>query len=251
MAMTKYIIFPISIILILVFFNSSIAQDEFTGDLDKLENIPYHENLVLEDMVTNKGYYKSHRIDQDKTCWTFSYHFNPEIDDIQAIRTLEIGLSRKFNPLWVDLFLSRTSATFRNLGEENPNMEGEPDQLAGTREELMFFGAGLSYRFSWIQQILEKFINSSDIFETTHAQLGYVQFTEKYYNSKYKGPGLKTDFSVHKRFSKTFHIGIKMSYNLASVKRKPITSATTTETSAERSLLLSWQTFAFVLGFYL
>jgi hypothetical protein len=85
------------------------------------------------------------------------------------------------------------------------------------------------------------------MFTTTSAGIGYYSFDENFTGQSYGGPGLKTDFGLHRRSSRSVHYGVRMSYHLASVKRAEEVEG---ETSSQRALTLSWLTFGFDLSFY-
>jgi hypothetical protein len=73
-----------------------------------------------------------------------------------------------------------------------------------------------------------------------------VQLNESFIDREYRGYGLTANYGIHKRTSTSFFWGGKMSYNFASVTRRPIVN----EPRKDRSLTLGWLSFAFELGIF-
>ncbi|MEC7275118.1 MAG: hypothetical protein VXV96_02270 [Bdellovibrionota bacterium] len=186
---------------------------------------------------------KNYNTYDDKNRTSFLYHLNNDISSPTDLTTLEFNYAHRFELAWLELFAFRTSGKFREITDNNPGDFGTSFDLEDTDETLFAFGAAISYRSRWIQDL----VNSDKMFTTTSAGIGYYSFDENFTGQSYGGPGLKTDFGLHRRSSRSVHYGVRMSYHLASVKRAEEVEG---ETSSQRALTLSWLTFGFDLSFY-
>lgn len=217
--------------------------DAFTEeDLKEIDSLKRGTVLKRRDIETGV-FLQDYNTYSDKNRTSFLYHVNNDINSITNITTLEFNYAHKFELAWLELFAIRTTATFNEITDSNPNDFSGGEALDLTEESLLAFGAGLSYRSSWIQEL----VNSDKMFTTTAASLGWYSLSENFSGFTYSGPGIKTDFGIHRRSSRSMHYGVRMSYNLASVKRAQETEL---ERSSQRSLTLSWLTVGFDLSFY-
>ncbi len=223
--------------------SSDEASDTFTQeDLEEIDSLKQGTVLKRRDVETGI-FLQDYNTYSDKSRTSFLYHVNNDINSIADINTLEFNYAHRFELAWVEIFALRTTAKFNEITDNNPNDFASSEDLEQTEESLFAFGAGLSYRSSWIQEL----VGSEKMFTTTSAGLGWYSLEENFSGFTYSGPGLKTDFGIHRRASRSMHYGVRMSYNLASVKRA---QETENERSSQRGLTLSWLTVGFDLSFY-
>jgi hypothetical protein len=172
------------------------------------------------------------------------YHVNADLKDATKVSTFEFNYAKKFDLAWLEFFVARSTINFSQMAKYNATVlrGASLDDILAEDEGILSLGAGLSYRTRYIQDLL----GFDTWFESVGASLAYYQMDENFTEEKFSGLGIKADFGIHKRTSKNFHIGGKMSYNLAPVKR----SADGDEPSSDRALLLRWLSFAVDLSYY-
>lgn len=227
--------------------NQKLSDEELTKTFtsDELEEIDsMQRGTVLKRRNIDTGLFlEDYNTDTDRNRTSFLYHLNNDFTDLTGIQTLEFLYAYRFSHGWIEFFALRTSGRFEEITDNNPGDGGSSLDLRETDESILAFGASLSYRSTWIQDL----VNSNKMFTTTAAGIGYYNLTENFRVKSYGGPGLKADFGLHRRSSRSIHYGVKMSYHLANVKRSAEFEG---ETSSQRSLVLSWLTFGFDLSFY-
>ncbi len=184
---------------------------------------------------------------EDRSKIGLAYTLNADLKDLTELSSFEASYSYRLQKTWLEFFVARTTAQFDQITENNPSL-GALTPAANTDEEepstsLLNFGAGLMYRTTYIQNL----IGGEGFFETIAAHLTYNQFDDSFREDNFSGLGFKADFGIHRRFSKNFHFGGRMTYQMASVK---IPAAFEGETSSARSLLLRWMGFGVDIGFY-
>lgn len=211
-------------------------------DLEEIDNLKRGTVIKRRDVGTGL-FLDDYNTDKDRNRTSFLYHLNNDATDLTGIQTLEFIYAYRFELAWVEFFALRTSGRFEEMTDNNPGDGGGSVQLRETDESVLAFGASLSYRGTWIQDL----VNSDKMFTTTSAGLGWYNMTENFRVKSYSGPGLKADFGLHRRSSSSIHYGVKMSYHLAHVERSAEFEG---ETSSQRSLVLSWLSFGFDLSFY-
>lgn len=176
-----------------------------------------------------------------------SYQFktSEQLDiDIQVLKRLS-----GTNDGWLALQYKKVQATYDYIADpvESSDLVIDPDSDAnfnrdGKIQNITMFGIGYSHRFKFLQEL----INSNKVFETSSVYLNYVTSNDETTKRDYSGYGLTADFGVHKRASKSFFYGAKLSYNLASVVREQIGS----EAEKDRSLVYGWLTIGLELGYF-
>ena len=202
-----------------------------SGSVIKKRN--FETGLYMDDYNTYK--------DQNRI--SFLYHINNDLTALTNLQTVEFNWAHRFDLAWVEFFFLRTQGKFEELTENNPSEGAASADLQQSDDSVLAGGASISYRGSW----LSEFFQSDKIFSTTAAGIGWYRFTETLREKTYSGPGLKCDFGVHRRSSRSLHYGMKMSYNLSHVKRAAEFEG---EGSSARSQVLSWLSFGFDLSFY-
>jgi len=193
----------------------------------------FETGLFLDDYNTYK--------DQNRV--SFLYHLNNDLTALTNLQTLEFNWAHRFDLAWLEFFFLRTQAKFEELTENNPKEGGTSSDLLQSDDIVIAAGASLSYRGNWIGELLQ----SDKVFSTTSAGIGWYRFTESLRGSTYSGPGLKTDFGIHRRSSRSLHYGMKMSYHLSHTKRAAEFEG---ESSSARAQVLSWLSLGFDLTFY-
>ncbi len=217
--------------------------DTFTREeLEELD--PLKKGTTLKRRNVQTGLFmKDYNTYQDKNRTSFLYHVNNDLTDLTGVQTLEFIYAHRFELAWVEFFGLRTSGRFEEMTDNNPSDGANTLELRESEDQVLAFGASISYRGTWIQDL----VNSEKMFTTTAAGLGWYNYTSNERVLSYSGPGLKCDFGLHRRSTQSFHYGLKMSYHLADVKREADFEG---ETSSQRNQVLSWLTFGFDLSFY-
>ena len=95
--------------------------------------------------------------------------------------------------------------------------------------------------------LIQYFIDSKYIFETLSGYLTYNALASTGLDNNYLGPGVRAVYGIHQRVGKTVHYGLKMAYDVASVRRPALTAA---ETTGERALILKSLSLGLDLTFY-
>ena len=127
----------------------------------------------------------------------------------------------------------------------NANLEilSDLDNASSLNGSLISGGFGFGLRSSLIQH----FIDSNTFFETISGYLTYNQLSSSSISGPFVGPGIKAAYGLHQRVGKTIHYGLKMAYDLASVRRPALTQD---ETTGDRALILTSLTFGLDLTLY-
>lgn len=211
-------------------------------ELQEIDSLKRGTVLKRRDVETGL-FLDDYNTSRDKNRTSFLYHLNNDLTDLTSIQTLEFIYAHRFELAWVEFFAFRTVGLFREITDNNPADGADSVDLQETEDSILAFGASLSYRSNWIQEL----VNSDKMFTTTAAGIGWYNYTNNTRVKSFSGPGLKTDFGLHRRSSSNFHYGLKMSYHLAHVERQAEFEG---ETSSQRSQVLSWLTFGFDLSFY-
>jgi len=244
------------IVLLMLLFLHKLAFGQFDSDLsdkeltdtftqEEIEEIDsLRSGTVIKRRNADTGlFFDDYNTYQDKNRTSFLFHVNNDITDITGIQSLEFIYGHRFELAWLELFALRTQGRFEEFTDNNSNEGADSTELRESDDSVLAFGGSISYRGSWIQEL----VDSDLMFTTTSAGLGWYTFNQNLRSKTYSGPGMKADFGLHRRSSRSLHYGLKMSYNLAHVKRAQEFEG---ETSSQRSQVLSWLSFGFDLSFY-
>lgn len=244
--MMKFILLPL--LFFLFYITSLYAIGPLTESAELNEDLPLEEHLVLNKIDNDTDLIiSSHSVSDDNNIFSVTYKIYPSVQGFSNISNLEVSYSKKLNYCWLDFMISRAMTKFSTITTNNPYLGQTSDKLEKSKDELLTAGIGIGYRSTYVQKALENIMFSEDIFETTSAKLTYHNLNEKFYDKSFTGPGIQTDFGIHKRILNGFHFGMKFAYNLASVKK----SKEGNSTSSSGSLVLSWVSFGIDFGFYL
>ena len=132
---------------------------------------------------------------------------------------------------------------FASMVNANLEIVSDHDNASGLSGSLISGGLGFGLRSSLIQH----FIDSKTFFETISGYLSYNQLSSPSINGPFVGPGIKAVYGLHQRVGKTIHYGLKVAYDLASVRRPALTEV---ETTGDRALILTSLTFGLDLTLY-
>ena len=213
-------------------------------DLTEIDSL--REGAILRKRDIETGLFlNDYNTEKDKNRIGFMYHVNSDFTALTDVQTFEAVYSHRFNEVWLELFGMRTTGIFKDLTENNSAEGGVSDELLTSEDTVTAFGGSISYRDSWIGHLLD----TEKLFTTTTAGIGWYQYHQTFRDKTYSGPGLKADFGLHKRATRTMHYGLRMSYNLASVKRSMEEDEEGIPSSA-RSHTITWLTFGFDVSFY-
>lgn len=222
--------------------DESLTKTFTQDELEEIDSLKRGTVLKRRDVETGL-FLEDYNTFNDKNRTSFLYHVNNDLTDLTGVQSIEFIYAHRFELAWVEFFAFRTTGRFEELTENNPSEGADSTDLRETEDSILAFGASISYRSNWIQEL----VNSDKMFTTTAAGIGWYNYTNNFRVKSYSGPGLKTDFGLHRRSSRSFHYGMKMSYHLAHVKRSAEFEG---ETSSQRSHVLSWLSFGIDLSFY-
>jgi hypothetical protein len=217
---------------------------ELTQSNDLNEDITMHERDALTGVVTN-----IHNTFNDKHRSSLIFLFDPRILKEYQLYTFEFIYGHKFENWSFEWFISTMTADFYSVarnhahGSSSSVAEENTPRIDDDQETLLSTGIGANFRFKLLQGIIQ----SNRYFETVSSSLALGRLTDSMSGLSYYGPGLKTDYGIHRRFSSNFHLGLKMSYNIYSLKR---TENYATEVSDDRALTLQWISLGFDATFY-
>ncbi len=238
--MIKKKIFLTSILLI---FLSSVSSanylNDHSSDMDGLNSKTLSASRNLETGILNENYSTDH----DHSSSSILYHFNSNLLTFSSISSFEFIYALKKDFGWLNFSIAKLAARFDQVTTNNPALGAFDQDLNEEFMDILSFGLGLSYKTQYIRHLFR--FNS--LYETIGASLTYNQVNENFRKETFTGGGMKADFGIHTRFSKNFHFGGKMSYNLLHTRR-PLDFEG--QASSSRSLLLSWTTFGLDFTFY-
>lgn len=231
------------ILILSLLFSPLVSQADYLEDTFK--RIEADDATVLQGLRDDRTGVLKERYDtnNDVGKYSFLYHFNSDLLDFATVSSFEFifGIKKDFG--WIDFSVTKSSARFEEVTENNPAVGAATQELLEDSLGLLTVGVGLSHRTHYIRHLF----HNDTLYETVGAFLTYNQVDDSLRSLTFKGGGFKADFGVHKRTSESFHIGGKMSYNLMHVKKAQEFEG---ESSSSRSLLLSWVTFGLDFTFY-
>lgn len=180
--------------------NEEITIDSATRD-GVSDGIIFHEKNsstgLFEHLYTAK--------DSGRISFNIAANSNPlEAFNLLSGRVQIISNMDLFN---MSFFGEMVRSQFSVLGKNN-NIAPED------KSTIMQAGIGLEKTFYLVQEIF----NDNQLFESCDAHLTYVQMKNAEYDKIFKGKGFSIDYSFNRRVSINQHIGLKLSYNLASLK---------------------------------
>ena len=215
-------------------------------NLDLYEVIPYNEQLSLEEKNKSLGIISTHDIINDRALWAISASTTADLANLTTLMSFQANFLKNLDYFWINGFVSLAKATFETISHTNNRLEPADPIENDTNEKLITAGLGLGYRFFWIQTLLEDILNTKDIYEFTSASFTYQTLSEAQLGDSFTGFGLQTDFTIIKRLSPSYHMGLKTTYNVSSLKRK----VSDGETSSANALVVSYLCIGLELGLY-
>jgi hypothetical protein len=232
-----------------------LTEDEINPDSEEIlikkpDKYLRHESMIYE-LNTNLGIKDQRRYTgTDRNRFSIAGHVSGNYEQISDILGGEITYMRRttrYNQIWWGAQFFQHNAYFDAISQNsraggNPNSEASFIRPGDTKNTVMGLGLGVGYRF----KLLLEFFPTEDVFESVDVFINGIQLDESFIEQKYRGYGLTTNYSIHKRSSTSYFYGGKISYNVANVTRE----ALGTETRSERSLSLGWPSFALELGFF-
>jgi hypothetical protein len=249
----------IALSLIVLTLHTSVGAKSFLkdghGKVDTLENHyntefyfsneGLNEGATFNEVDEDTGFQKKNlRTQNDVHRYSIQLQVNADLQKAGDILGFEFNYGKKMAVGgWFEVLISKMTMNFEQVTESHSGIGPASQELDSTSEDLLTLGVGLSYRSALIQY----FMDSNIFFDTTSVFATYNQFEENFYGKSYSGPGFRAEYGLHRRGDSKIHYGIKLSYNLASVK-KPLENSG--ETSDDRSLLLNWLGLAFDISLY-
>lgn len=222
------------------------------NETEEMIGVDKKQDLVVNTLNYETGIVKDqHSVYNDSSALSFLVHGNLKLNKVSELKMFEVNYSANLsNYTWLVLSAAQLTGTFGSIAENKTsgNTGNSSAEINFVRPEessvsILSLGAGLSYRYKFFPEIFEW----ENVFETVGAMITYNQLDDSFRGLKYTGPGLRADYGMHKRLSRTFQIGLQGSYNAAIVKRE---AAFDKEKASDRSLVLTWLTLAFNLGIY-
>ena len=125
------------------------------------------------------------------------------------------------------------------------NLTSLSDLIGSASSKGLFMSGG--FGFGLRGHLIQYFIDSKYIFETLSGYFTYNLLSSSELDGKYTGPGIKASYGIHQRVGKTVHYGLKVAYDVASVRRPALTA---TETTGERALILKALSLGLELTLY-
>jgi len=208
------------------------------------ESIKDEETLIIERNAQSGILLSPYNTLSDTSKIAFSYHINGDLMNIAALKSMEALYSKRLTNFWWDFYYSQTTGNFREFGKYNKNIRTPDEDLSVTSESLVTFGTGVSYRSRYLRHLFK----ATNLFENLASTITYNTFSEKYYGENFTGPGLRAQYGVHFRGDSSFFYGLNGSYHLMTLKKPSVIEG---ETSRNRTLSLSYVTFALELGWFL
>lgn len=211
-----------------------------------------HESMIY-DLNTDLGIKDQRKYTgTDSNKFAVAGHVSGDYERVNDLLGIEFNYMHKsasYSQLWygVQFFQHRTffDAITQNQEAEagdNANDESQTQRPNNVKNTILGVGVGVGYRF----KLLMEFFQTEDVFETVDVYGNFLNMNEGYIDQNYKGYGLTTNYSIHKRSSSTYFYGGKLSYNLGYVTRDPIG----TESKGDRSFSIGWLSLAFEMGVF-
>ncbi len=231
-----------------------LPEEELNPDseevlIKKPEKYLRHESMIY-DLDTDLGIKDQRRYTgEDRNRLSISGHVSANYEQFGDLFGGDIAYLRRstrYHQLWwgAQFFQHRTyfDAITQNPANSGTNSEGSFQRPGDVRNTVMGVGLGVGHRF----KLLLDFFPTEDVYENIDVFVNGVQLNESFVDRQYRGYGLTANYGIHKRTSTSFFWGGKMSYNVASVSRRPIAN----EPRKARSLTLGWLAFALELGIF-
>ncbi len=231
-----------------------LPEEELNPDSEEVlirkpEKYLRHESMIY-DLDTDLGIKDQRRYTgEDRNRLSISGHVSGNYEQFGDLFGGDIAYLRRstrYHQLWwgAQFFQHRTyfDAITQNPANRGTNSDGSFRRPGDVRNTVMAAGLGVGHRF----KLLLDFFPTEDVYENIDVFVNGVQLNESFIDREYRGYGLTANYGIHKRTSTSFFWGGKMSYNFASVTRRPIAN----EPKRARSLTLGWLSFALELGIF-
>ena len=226
--------------------NSNTSTDQVMQNKDEhMANESLVSDLDDETGYESEDVFTGH----DKNRLAAQAQFSYDWGKFMSIKGFQANYARKIGNFWFEGLVQSISGNFIDMAENqsaaatsNADAESNNFRPADTTATALVIGLGVGHRF----KIFQYFIPWQDMFETVNVYGTYNTFSDNFKNQDYTGYGFKADYGLHKRLGRSLFAGAKLSYNWATVKRQLAEN----EISREGSLMLSWFSIAFELGYY-
>jgi hypothetical protein len=185
----------------------------------------------------------------DRNRLSFAYHLSTDYQNLTKLMSMDIQYLyrlKHYQDLWIGFQYKNVSAQFdaiaSNHRENSSSFSKGEDKYQRESEEQSshLWGAGIGYRFKFLP------IEHDRLFESVNLFINYHQHQDSFTEFAYTGFGFNVDYGLHYRIKTNFFIGTKLSYHLAEIGREAIGN----ESAQNRSLLLSWTSIGFEIGYF-
>ncbi len=224
-------------------------------------NIVIHgteEEILINKPKNEKGMIPSPYSTLDDTFRiSLGYHVNANLRDSFSLTSFELLLglrSKSFDGIWYSGYVAKTTSDFENLSEnpsdtspDNPQAESNNLRTGGEAQDLLTVGAGFGYRDRVLDQDID-FIQFNNLFQTISVYTTYNQLAEGLRGLDYSGYGFRALYGIDKIFAINYSLGLKLSYNFASVKQS--SDINEDASGRDRELALSWLTLGVDLSIF-
>ncbi len=225
------IAFQLSITLYAQDYSSNNPQNILTRSIKKTteEHVERDDAIISESAENVGGYESLYDTNADRYRYSLSIHGNHNPTTLTKFLGLEISQATKQEIGWREIFASASMVNLTTISNAFNFSNLNSSDL------LFSAGLGLTYRFKLLQNIIQ----SNSMFENVSAYLAGHYLTDSFEKKIYWGPGIKTDYTILKRTSSTYHFGVKFSYNIASMFGEK-----------NSGLTISWLSAALDFGIY-
>lgn len=181
---------------------------------------------------------------------SLAYHVSHDYEKLSKLQAIDFQVLTKidsYQDQWWGLKVKRVVGKYNAMADELAQTSSNPDadsqtQRLDSQQSMTMLGLGLGYRFN----ILNEFLKSDRIFEQIMAYGNYIYHLDGSNDTKYQGYGISAEYGIHKRISKTFFAGTKLTYSIASLTR----AQKSDEDKVDRSLVLRWTSIGFEFGYF-
>ena len=234
----------------LILFETESPEKIGLRQANENKEIYLEKESMLRDKLDDSGmlgdlYYTA----SDKGRLSLAYHVSHDYEKLSKLQAIDFQILRRMNSYqdqWWGIQIKRVVGKFNAMAEEVEASSNHPnanslDLRLDSDQSMTIFGLGLGYRFN----ILKDFFKSDRVFEQIMAYGNYIYHLDGSSDTKYQGYGLSAEYGIHKRITKVFLIGTKLSYSIASLTRP----AESDEDKLDRSLVLKWTSIGLEIGY--
>ncbi len=229
----------ILLLIITINLKAEIKDKQIEIEIKKWDNIDNYSITSPDDTDFDKIIDET-SMDKKDMSLTIGYQFYPSLKAADDITSLDLGISKDINGIWLSAMFSNTSALFNQITQRNNQANPSIPSSLNPKETINSFGIGLGIQ----EKVPADIIKLPNVYAKSEAFITYNKLSESTFSENYSGIGIKTDIRLYKYAEIGMHYGTKLSYSLSQVTKKGDSS------SDSRSLLISFISLGFDIGFY-